>query len=308
MSARVVLVTGASSGIGSAAAQQIAARGEHLVLASRGGAALRATERECRAAGAASVRSQVVDITDADAVQRLVDSVVTGHGRLDAVLQCAGVVAYGRFEDIPVELFDGVIRTNVLGSANVLRSTLPVLRRQRHGVAVLIGSVLGEVSVPFMAPYGVSKWALRSLARQVALENRDLADVHVCILSPGGVDTPIYRQAANYLGRPGRPPAPVDSADKVARAAVRLLDRPRDRASVGLANHAMRLGFSLAPRVFDALVGPLFTAAALTRERIAPTQGNVLRPQEELEEVDGHRGQGLRTAATSLVSPMRPSG
>lgn len=308
MSPRVVLVTGASSGIGRAAAQQLAARGDHLVLASRGPAALRAAERECRAAGAASVRSQVVDIADRAGVQHLVDSVVADHGRLDAVLQCAGVVAYGRFEDIPAEMFDAVFRTNVLGSANVLRSALPVLRRQQRGVAVLIGSVLGEVSVPYMAPYGASKWALRSLARQVALENRDVRDVHVCILSPGGVDTPIYRQAANYLGRTGRPPAPVDSADKVARAAVRLLDRPRDRASVGWANTTMRLGFSLAPRVFDALVGPLFTAAALTREAIAPTQGNVLRPQEQQEQVDGHRGQGLGTAAASLASQLRSPG
>lgn len=305
MTPRVVLVTGASSGIGRAAVHRLAERGDHLVLAARGATTLRATERECRAAGAASVRAVVVDVGEGAAVQDLVDSVVSEHGHLDAVIQSAGVAAYGRFEDVPADVFERVIRTNVFGSANVARSALPVMRRQRRGTVVLIGSVLGQVAVPYMSPYVVSKWALAGLAREISLENRDLRDVHLCILSPGGVDTPIYRLSANYLGRPGRPPAPVDSAEKVARAAVRLVDRPRDRKGVGLGNPVMRLGFTLAPRAFDAIVGPLFSAAALAREHIAPTQGNVHAPNEALEEVHGHQGQGLGTAAAFVVNPPR---
>lgn len=305
MSGAVVLVTGASSGIGRAAAQLLSARGDHLVLLSRGPAALAATERECRAAGAATVRTAVVDVRDSDAVQQAVHDIVAEYGRLDGVLHSAGVVAYGRFEDIPADVFEGVLRTNLFGAANVLRSALPVLRGQRRGTVVLVGSVLGEIAVPTMTAYCVSKWAMRSLARQVSLENRDLRDVHVSILSVGAVDTPIYRQAANYVGRPGRPPAPVDSAEKVARAAVGLLDRPRDRAGVGVANPLMRLGFSLTPRVFDAVVGPLFSAAALARERVVATTGNVLDPEEAFEAVDGGQGQGLTSTAVGLLSQAR---
>jgi short-subunit dehydrogenase len=156
-----------------------------------------------------------------------------------------------------------------------------------------VGSVLGEVNVPGMTPYVVSKWAVRALGRQLALENRDLDDVHVTVVSPGGVDTPIYRQAANYSGKPGRPPAPVVSPTTVAKAIVQALDQPRDRVSVGVANPVMRLGFALLPGLFDRLVGPLFSLLA-TRPGTQPaTTGNVLEPYVDLEAVTGGEDQGL---------------
>jgi short-subunit dehydrogenase len=290
---RAVVVIGASSGIGRATAHRLAARGDRLVLASRGKAALEATAEECRTLGAASVTVHQVDVRDAAAVLGLVDAVLAEHPRIDAVVNAAGVVAYGRFPDVPEEVFDGVLATNLHGSVNVARAVLPVLRRQRRGSLQLIGSVLGDVAVPGMTPYVVSKFAVRALGRQLALENRDLPDVHVTVVSPGGVDTPIYRQAANYQGRAGRPPAPVVSADTVARAMVAALDRPRDRVSVGPANHVMRAGFALLPKVYDTLVGPLFRLLATKPEPCAATPGNVLEPRDDLEAVDGGEGQGF---------------
>ena len=297
MSPRTVLVVGASSGIGRSVAHQLAERGDHLVLLSRSREALEETARECRHRGAASATVVVADVRDADAVQ----AAVAGVNRLDGVVHSAGVVAYGRFEDIPKDVYDRVLETNVLGAANVARSALPVLRQQREGVLVLVGSVLGNISVPTMTPYVVSKWALRSFGRQLAIENRDLPDVRISVVSPGGVDTPIYRQAANYLGRPGRPPAPVDSPEKVARACVRALDHPRDRISVGLANPLMRFGFSALPRVYDAIVTPLFRLAAMEPEHLAPTTGNVHAPVTGRERVADGRGQGLGTVVRNLT-------
>lgn len=290
---RVVLVLGASSGIGRAAAQQLAARGDALVLAARAAAPLERAAAECRDAGAASVRTVPTDVGDAADVDALVAAVLAEHGRLDAVVHSAGVVAYGRFEQIPQEVFDAVLRTNVIGAANVARAVLPVMRAAGSGTVVLVGSVLGDVAVPAMTPYVVSKYALRGLARQLAIENRDRPGVRVCILSPGGVDTPIYQQAANFLGHPGRPPAPVDTADRVAARVVGAIDHPRDRISVGRANPLMRLGFTLTPKLYDALVGPLFRVLALRRETVPATAGNVLAPQGDREGVDGGHGQGL---------------
>ena len=130
-----------------------------------------------------------------------------------------------------------------------------------------------------MTAYIVSKWGVRALARQLVLENRDLADVHVSYVSPGGVDTPIYEQAANYLGVRGRPPAPVSTPEHVAGAILRVLERPRDRRQVGPANGIMRAGFTFLPGVYDALVGPLFGVAALDRTTPGrPGPGNVLAP------------------------------
>jgi hypothetical protein len=141
-----------------------------------------------------------------------------------------------------------------------------------------------------MTTYAVSKWAVRALGRQLAVDNRDLPDVHVSVVSPGGVDTPIYESAANYLGVPGRPPPPVTTPERVARAVLRVLDRPRDRRQVGLANGLMRAGFTLMPRLYDALVGPLFAIAALDRTREIPAgPGSVLSPAQPVGRAPGSR-------------------
>lgn len=148
-------------------------------------------------------------------------------------MNAAGVVAYGRTEDVPADVFEGVLRTNVVGSVNLARHVVPVLREQRYGTLVLVGSVIGHIGVPGMSPYVLSEWASRTLARQLPLENRDLSDVHVIYVAPGGVDTPIYAQGGNYSGFVGRPPPPVASPERVARRIWRLLDRPRPRTLVG---------------------------------------------------------------------------
>jgi NAD(P)-dependent dehydrogenase (short-subunit alcohol dehydrogenase family) len=277
-SPRVLLVTGASSGIGRAVAHEAAALGDHLVLAARSEESLAEVAQECTGRGAGSVLVVPTDVGDDDAVAALVERTVAEHGRLDAVVNAAGVVAYGPTEEVPREVFDRVLRTNLVGSANVARHTLPVLRRQEHGTLVLVGSVLGSLAAPAMTPYVVSKWGVRGLARQLQVENRDLPDVHVCHVAPGGVDTPIYDQGADYAGVPGQPPPSV-TPELVARKLLRRLDSPPAEMQVGIGNDVMRFGFSVLPRAYDALVGPVFGLVGLdtTRQRQAD-EGNVLEP------------------------------
>jgi short-subunit dehydrogenase len=299
--ARVVWVIGASSGIGREAARQLAVRGDLLVLSSRSREVLEVVARECRDAGAADVLVEVVDVKDAAAVDAAGRRVRAWRGRIDAVVDAAGVVAYGRFEDVPADVFDTIIATDVLGAANVARTVLPVLREQRRGTLLLVGSIVGDIAAPMMTPYVVSKHAVAGLGRQLAIENRDLPDVHVTVLSPGSVDTPIYRQAANYLGSAGRPPLPVDAVERVAAGVVSALDRPRDRVSVGYANPLMRLGFRLMPPVYDALVGPMFTWLATRDGEQPPTPGNVFEPVPEREAAAGGEGHGLRDVVSRFV-------
>jgi len=300
--ARVVLITGASSGIGRAVATQAARAGDHVVLVARGRAALDDVAVECEKGGAASVLVVAADVGDDAAVERLVDEVLTWHDRIDGVMHCAGVVAYGRTEDVPAEVFDGVLRTNLAGAVNVARHVLPVLRRQRAGLIVYVGSVIGHIAVPLMSPYVVSKWGVRALARQLKIENSDLPGVQVSYLAPGGVDTPIYAQGANYMGIVGRPSPPVVSPERVARAAMRQFDRPRARAQVGLANHVMRFGFTALPAVFDRMVGPLFGLSAVDRNQpVPPTAGNVLSTRQEGNQVHGGQGSALAGIGRNLA-------
>lgn len=287
---RVLVVTGASSGIGRSVAVQAAESGDHLVLVARDQGSLEEVATECDRAGAASTTVLPTDVGDDQQVAAMVAATLQRHGRIDGAANCAGVVAYGRVEDVPPEVFEGVLRTNVIGSANLARHVVPVLRRQGHGALVLVGSVVGHLAVPGMSPYVVSKWGVRSLAHHLQLENRDAGDVSISYVAPGGVLTPIYEQAANYSGWAGRPPPPVDQPDKVARVVLERIDHPRKRTQVGLANDVMRFGFTFLPAVYDGLVGPLVGLAAkdLTRPE-GPGSGNVLGSRPELNRLVGHQ-------------------
>ncbi len=298
----VVLVTGASSGIGRATAVQVAAdRGAHLALVARGPSALADAAAECRAAGAASVLALPADVGQDGEVAAVVSAVLAEHGRLDVVVNAAGVVAYGRTEDVPVEVFDGVLRTNLLGSVNVTRHVLPVLRRQGEGTLLYVGSVIGHVAIPTMSPYVLSKWGVRALARQVAIENRDRPDVRIRYVAPGGVDTPIYDQAANFAGFAGRPPPPAAASSRVARQVVRRLGPRRRLEQLSLLNHGMVGGFQLLPRLYDAVIGAVFPLGAtdLTRP-VSPGEGNVLTSRAELNATDGRHGSGWAGIAKNL--------
>ena len=252
-----------------------------------------------------------LDVGDDIAVGSCVRTVVAEHGRIDAIVHCAGVVAFGRTEDIPVEVFDRVLVTNVIGSVNVARHAVPRFREQGHGALVLMGSVVGHSAAPRMTPYVVSKWSVRALARQLQIENRDMPDVSISYVAPGMVDTPIWNQGANYTGFAANPPPPVASPEHVARVVWRRIERPRARTQTGLANHAIRLGFSAVPKIFDRLAGPLFRRAVLDRRHpTAAGPGNALNSVEAKNRVRGQHGSVLlrlrRRRASRAAPTVRP--
>lgn len=307
--ARVLVVTGASSGIGRAVALQSAAAGDHVVLVARGEPPLQQVAQECEAAGAASTFVLTADVGDDAQVEKLMTAVMSQHDRIDAVVHCAAVVAYGRTEEVPVEVFDAAVRTNLTGSVNIARHAMPVLRRQEAGSLVLFGSVIGHISVPGMSAYVLSKWGVRALARQLQLENRDLDDVTIAYVAPGGVDTPIYEQAANYAGYAGRPPPPVLSPERVARVALRRLDRHRARTQIGITNDLMRFGFNAMPWAFDMLVGPLYRAMASDRTtRVEPTEGNVLASRFAGNQLHGAQGNAFVGIGRNVISLLTGKG
>ena len=295
---RVVLITGGSSGIGLCLARRMAAGGDHVGLLARSPEPLSRTASECRAAGAASVTTFAVDVGDASAVTSSVDAFVAARGPLDVVVQSAGVAAYGRFEDVPAEVFDGVLRTNVIGSANLVRAVLPAMRARNRGAIYLVGSIVGAMAVPEMSAYVVSKWAIRSLARELQIENRDRDGVSITLVTPGGVDTPIYLQAATYNGHVGKPPPPIYSPDAVARRIHQSLDRPPARLDVGISNPVLALGFTTLPKLYNGIVGPLFDLITKERGPVAPSAGNVIDAQPHLNGERGrHPGLSRRSSA-----------
>jgi short-subunit dehydrogenase len=299
---RVIVITGGSSGIGRASAHLLARRGEHLVLAARGRDRLDAAVQECLALGAASATARVVDVADRSLVDALLSDVVTDLGRVDGVIHSAGVAAYGRFTDIEPEVVEGVQTTNYLGTANVARAALRQFEHQEQGTLVLVGSLLGKIATPYMSPYIASKWAVHGLARVLQIEVRRSPHIAVALVTPGGVDTPIYRWAASSLGRQGQPPPPVDPPEKVAKAAVAALDHPRRDISVGLSNHISVAGFRLFPWLFDLMVTPLMETFGLDPLPVDDHPGNVgsSQPDASAEPYGQHDSRPVRLVRRGL--------
>jgi NAD(P)-dependent dehydrogenase (short-subunit alcohol dehydrogenase family) len=283
---RLAVVTGASSGIGRATAIALAGQGWNLVLVGRALQSLLEVEADCHDFGIETLVA-VADVGQQGDVDRVFEGAIERFGRVDAVVNSAAAVGYGRFEDVPAEVFDRVVVTNLLGTANVARASLRRFREQGGGHLVLPGSLLGKIAVPFMSPYVTSKWGVHGLARILQIEARQTPGIDVSVVSPGSVNTPAYLQAANYAGWEGRPPPPIDPPEKVARAIVRTLGSPRRDRSVGVANHVVVLGFRLLPAVFDALVTPLMRLGGLSRRPLVAHSGSVLEPQPEGDAAHG---------------------
>lgn len=284
---RVVVITGASSGIGRSAAHQLSVAGARLVLASRSEDTLETARQECVARGATEVLAVPTDVGDAAQVERLLDAAVERFGRVDAVIHSAAVLAYGRFVDVPDDVFDKVALTNITGTANVCRSTLRRFEEQEHGSLVVIGSVLGKIATPYMSTYCVSKWAIQGLVRVLQIETRRQRDVHVSLVTPGGVDTPVYDQAGSYTGHPGHPPPPVSAPETVAAKAVAALDKPGRDIAVGPLNWFMVSGFRGLPAVYDRIVGPMMRLMGQGRATVPGNSGNVHQPVPDREAVHG---------------------
>ncbi len=287
----VVLVTGATGGIGAAVAQAYARRGARLVLLARSAGLLDQVAAECRRLGADAGTQALVtaaDVADAAAVDGAFAAAVRRFGRVDVVVHSAAVVAYGRFDTVPADVWDRVVAVNLTGTSNVARSTLAHFAARAGtsapdgGSLVVVGSLLGQATVPFMGAYVTSKWAVRGFVRVLQQEARRLPGVHVGIVNPGSIGTPIYDLAANYAGRIGRPPPPVYSPERVASAVLRLVDRRKRAAGVSVTNPVIRTGFTLVPRVYDALVTPLMKVAGMRRQHVEPHPGNVFTPSEDV--------------------------
>jgi short-subunit dehydrogenase len=282
-SGKVVVMTGASSGIGRAAAKRFAARGARLVLAARRVEALEEVAIECRVLGGDAVIRQT-DVTHEAEVQALAELALEQSGRIDVWVNNAGVTLFGSLENAPMEEHRQVIETNLFGAIYGARAVLPIFRRQKHGVMINVGSILSKIGQPFVPSYVISKFALRGLTEALRAEVADQYDIHVCSLLPFAVDTEHFESGANHVGRSARAMPPVQSPEKVARALVELAERPvRERhvpraALLGLALHA------LFPRTVERILFDALARFHFSDGSLASTRGNLYRAPK----ADGH--------------------
>jgi NAD(P)-dependent dehydrogenase (short-subunit alcohol dehydrogenase family) len=277
---QVVVITGASSGIGRATALRFSKEGADLVLASRREAALEELAVECRALGA-RVAVCATDVSDERQVDALADEAVARFGRIDAWINDAAISVFAPLVDAPIDEVRRVLDVNVLGYVYGARAALRVMREQRGGTLVNVSSIVGEVPQPFTGPYGMSKAAVRamgvSLRAELALAG--LKRVHVATVLPPTVDTPFFRHSANHTGRRILALPPVYSVDKVAAAVVRAAQKPKDEVVIGRVGRSMVRQHRLTPRPVEAQMAAMVQTTHLSlTDSAEDTSGTLFEP------------------------------
>lgn len=282
----VVVITGASSGIGRATATAFAQHGAKLVLAARSRESLEEVAVECAEQGAETLVVPT-DVGDEAQVQDLAAAAHRRFGRIDVWVGNAGVFSFGRFEDTPSEVFEQVIRTNLLGQANGARAVLPYFRAQRSGSLIIVASLYSRITSPYVSPYVTSKFGLLGLSKVLREEVRDMAAIKVCTVMPATMDTPIYQHSANFTGHNVHPLPPVADPRRVADTIVSLVERPRREVTVGLVQRGASCVEKLLPGTYEQLVGPFMRIFAIRRGRVEPHAGNLFEPEPSLNRVLG---------------------
>jgi NAD(P)-dependent dehydrogenase (short-subunit alcohol dehydrogenase family) len=283
--APVVVITGASSGIGRETARVYAEKGGRVVLASRSRPALETVAQECRALGAEALVVPT-DVADEEAVLALAASAVRRFGRIDVWVGNAGVFSYGTFEELPADVFRQVVETNLMGQVHGARAVLPHFRRQGAGTLVLVGSLYSRVGSPGKAPYVTSKWGLLGFAEALRQELRG-SGIRVRVVLPATIDTPIYQHAANFTGRSVHPLPPASSPRRVARAIERAPHRARFATSVGQLQRSAIPLHRYTPRAYDALTRFTKDHVELRGDGADLTDGTVFDPPADADAAAG---------------------
>ena len=187
---KIAIVTGAASGIGLALCQQLARRGALVTLVDVDGAPL-AKAAEALASAGMRARAAVVDVTDRDAVEQLVESAVSEFGRLDLLVNNAGIGVGGEARDLAYADWKEVIDVNLFGVIHGVAAAYPLMVRQGCGHIVNVASVAGLVPLPGEISYVASKYAVVGLSHTLRAEAADLG-VKVSVVCPGKIETPIY--------------------------------------------------------------------------------------------------------------------
>jgi len=281
---QVIVLTGASSGIGLVTARQAARAGARLVLAARSADELRRLADEINAQGGQAL-AVPTDVSREEDVQQLARAAVERFGGFDTWVNNAGVTTFGRVEEISTEdhrrLFEINFWGTVYGSLAAVRQL-----RARGGALVNVGSVASDRAFPLEGMYSASKHAVKGFTDALRMElEKDGAPVSVSLIKPTAIATPLPQHARNYLSDEPTLPPPVYAPELVAKAILHCAQYPERDVFVGGAAKVLASSGAMAPRLTDRMMETTMFSQQHTGEPIqSDPKGNLRRPSHDLKE------------------------
>jgi len=251
ISEQVIVITGASSGIGLATAELAAQNGAKLVLGARSGETLDAICTQIEAAGGSAV-SVTVDVGQRDQVDALATAAINAFGRIDTWVNNAGVSIYGKLEDVSDADSRRLFDTNFWGVVNGSLVALPHLRAT-GGTLINVGSEVSDAVVPLQGMYSASKHAVKGFtdALRVEVAEVDKQPISITLVQPTAVDTPYPQHARNYMDQEPKLPTPQIQPEQVAQAIVDAAEKPPRDVKVGAMSKLNTFTAKIAPRLGD---------------------------------------------------------
>jgi NAD(P)-dependent dehydrogenase (short-subunit alcohol dehydrogenase family) len=301
VSNQVIVITGASSGIGRETAVMLGERGASVVLAARNEAALHEVAKEIdRLGGVAQV--VVTDVAEWSQVERLAQVAVDRFGRIDTWVNNAAVSAYATVEELTVEEIERVLQVNLLGQIYGMKAVLPHLARQGQGTIINVASALAERGVPLQAAYCAAKHGVKGFTEALRVElARDHPGITVTLILPSSINTPLFSHARSKLGVKPQPIPPVYEPRVVAETILFAAEHPRRTIVAGGSGKLLVQAEKLSPTLLDWYL--LQNERGFTQQRTdQPDDGqdNLFAPMSGTGSATGEFGQ--RAQATSLYT------
>ena len=250
ISEQVIVITGASSGIGLATAQEAAKRGARVVLSSRDEVDIQKAADGITASGGKAL-AVVADVGDQGSMEGLAEMAVREFGRIDTWVNNAGVSIYGQLEEVPLDDAQQLFRTNYWGVVHGSLAALPHLKKT-GGALINVGSELSETALPLQGHYAASKHAVKGFTDTLRMElHHEKAPVVVTLIQPAAIDTPYPEHAMNYLGVEPTHMPPVYAPEVVADAIIACAQSPHRNVRVGGAAKMFTMMEKTAPGLGD---------------------------------------------------------
>src|SRR5438270_6976575 len=298
---QVVVITGASSGIGLVTARKAAERGAKLVVAARAEDSLRRLVEEINSRGGEAVYV-VADVGREEDVRRIAETAAGRFGGFDTWVNNAGVSIYGRLSDTPVEDMRRMFDTNFWGVVYGSLVAAASLRR-RGGALINVGSTLSDRAIPIQGAYSASKHAVKAFTDALRMElEAEGAPVSVTLVKPGTIDTPYRKHAKNLLEKEPALPPPDYAPEAVADDILHCAETPVRDVYVGGSAKALSLAEKYAPRLTDKAMETFMFDAQQKDESAHARADGLYRASGELRERSGDPGLVLESSLYTKAS------